>query len=65
LKKREEFFYRDPSVPDKFTEGSSIQLFVVRDGKMAAGWVVVDHMRALVVIVREVELGECLSRFST
>jgi hypothetical protein len=60
LKERQELIHRDPSIPDELAEGSPIQLVVVRNGEVATGRVIVDHVRASVMIINKAKLGKRL-----
>ena len=50
LQQIDEFFDRDPGAFDEAAQGSSIKLFMIGDGKMAAIGPVVDHMATLLVM---------------
>ncbi len=56
--KLHELLDRDPRTPNELSERASVQLSVIGDREMPPGRMVVDHVRAPVMIVDEPKLAE-------
>ena len=65
LQQIDEFFDRDPGASYEAAQGSSIKLFMIGDGKMAAIGPVVDHVAARLVMKKKTDLLEGFGCFPT
>ena len=65
LQQIDEFFDRDPRAFNEAAQGSSIKLFMIGDGKMAAIGPVVDHVAAGLVMKKKTDFLKGFGCFPT